>query len=177
MLYFGGILVKKIIALLMLCLLLPLAGLSEQEAALTGNAQLLYDAVRWNVNLPKQSNVIHAEEYLYKLTKEITLHAILAEVTISEEQEMMYGRGAHFILIDLDTGEIIDYKNFDGNVRWPDTGDVTSVYDALHLLYNGYWAYCEGYNEFIMGEHEFVFPMTEADVEQINAELNVVFLR
>ena len=117
------------------------------------------------------------EEYLLKLTKEITLHTLLVEVTLSEELEMMYGAGARILVIDLDTLECIDYKNFDPDVRWPDEGDVASKYDGLHLLFNSYWSHIDGNNEFIMGEFEIIFPVSEADVTAINDALNAVFIR
>ncbi len=167
---------KRIIASLLLTVLLMCVVTAQAETSFTGNAQYIYDAIRWNLNLPKESMVMHAEEYLFKLNKEITLHALLMEVTLSEDLEMMYGRGGRLVLIDLDTGDIIDYKNFDGNVMWPD-GDITSKYDALHLLYNCYVSYLEGYNENIMGEHEFITPIAEEDVAAINAALTEAFIR
>lgn len=167
---------KKILATLLLLALLTASIPGLAEAPLTGNAQLIYDAIRWNLNLPKQSMLIHAEEYLYKLNKEITLHALLIEVSLIPELEMHYGLSGRLMVIDLDTGNIIDCKNFDGNVMWPE-GDITSRYDALHLLYSNYWAYLEGYNENIMGEHEFITPVPEEDVAAINAALTDVFVR
>ena len=167
---------KKTLCALLLVALLVLSLPVLSEEALSGHAARIYDAIRWNVNLPKQSTVLHAEDYLFKLTKDITLNALLMEVSLSEDLQMMYGRGGGFMLIDLDSGEVIDYKTYDGNVRWPD-GDVTSRYDALHLLYGGYWSYCEGYNENIMSMHEFITPLEQADVDAINAALTAAFIR
>ena len=168
---------KKLLFLLMILIMFSSAALATEDATLSGNAQLIHDAIRWNLNLPKQSNVVRAEEYLFKLTKEITLRTLLMEVTLSEELEMMYGKGGKILLLDLDTLEIIDYKNFDSNVRWPDNGDVTSKYDGLHLLYNCYWSYLEGYNENIMSEFEFITPISEDEIAAINAALNAAFVR
>ncbi len=167
---------KKILSLLLLLALLAVSVPSVAEAPFTGNTQLMYDAIRWNLNLPKQSMLTHAEEYLVKLNKEITLRALLMEVTLSPDLEMQYGLGGRLVLIDLDTGDIIDYKYFDGNVMWPE-GDITSKYDALHLLYNSYLSYLEGYNETIMNDHEFLTPIAEEDIAAINAALAEVFIR
>ena len=167
---------KKFLAIFLLLALLTSFGPSLAEASFIGNTQLMYDAIRWNLNLPKQSMLSHAEEYLFKLNKEITLHALLMEVTLSPELEMQYGLGARMIVIDLDTSDIIDYKNYDGNVVWPE-GDITSKYDALHLLYNCYWSYLEGYNENIMGEYELITPIAEEEIAAVNAALTEVFIR
>lgn len=167
---------KKILSIFLLFVLLAASVPSIAETSFTGNTQLMYDAIRWNLNLPKESMLTHAEEYLYKITKEITLHVLLMEVTLSPELEMQYGLGGRLLVIDLDTGDIIDYKNFDGNVVWPD-GEITSKNDALHLLYNGYWAYLEGHNEFIMGDHELIAPIAEKEIASINAALTKVFIR
>lgn len=168
---------KKTLLFLTFVLVLMLALPAFAESTLTGNNQLMFDAIRWNLNLPKQSTIVRADEYLYKLTKDITLRALLMQVTQSEELDMMYGMGGKIMVIDLDTGDIIDYKNFNGDARWPETGDFTSKDDALHVLYNSYWSYVEGYNEFVMGEHEFVTPVAEEDIAAINAALNEVFVR
>ena len=167
---------KMVLVLVLVCCLLA-AGFAQAENTLTGNSQIMFDAVRWNVNLPKQSQIIRADEYLLKMTADITLHTLLMEVSLSEELENIYGMGGRIVLVDLDTGNVIDYKNFDGNVCWPDSGDVTSRYDALHLLYNCYWAFLDGYNENIMDMHEFVFPVSQEELNAVNAELNAVFMR
>ena len=169
---------KKWIAMvLVICMAFMgmLPALAE-TTALTGNAQLIYDEIRWNVDLPKQAMVVHAEEYLFKLTKEITLHTLMAEVTVNEELEMMYGTGAKVIIIDLDTGDVIDYKNFDGNVTWPE-GDITSRSDALHLLFNSYCSCIDGYNDMLMSEFEIIMPLADEEVAAINAALAEVFIR
>ena len=168
---------KKLLASLIVLTMLSLSALTAYGESLSENARTVYEAIRWNPNLPKQSNVIRAEEYLFKLTKQITLRALLAEVTLSEELEMMYGAGGRLLVIDLDSGELIDYKNFDSDVRWPDEGEVTSKYDGLHLLYSCYWSYLEGYNENIMSEFEFVTPFAEEEIAAINAALNADFIR
>jgi len=170
---------KRLLTFLtILCLLLTVAFPVQAESAeMSANAQLLFDTIRWNLNLPKQSMVQHAEEYLFKLSKQITLHTLMAEVSVSEDMEMQYGAGSRIILIDLDTCEVIDYKNFDGNVRWPDTGEVTSKYDALHLLYNAYWSCLDGYNDMLMSEFAILMPLSDEDVAAINAALTEVFIR
>ena len=152
-----------------------LPALAETNA-LSGNAQRIFDEIRWNVNLPKQATVVHAEEYLFKLTKEITLHTLMAEVTVNEDLEMMYGTGAKVIIIDLDTGDVIDYKNFDGNIMWPE-GEITSRSDALHLLFNSYCSCLEGYNDMLMSEFEIIMPLADEEVAAINATLAEVFIR
>jgi len=168
---------KKMISFILLFAMLSVSIPAFAENSFAGNTQLIYDAIRWNLNLPKQSMLTHAEEYLFKMNKEITLHALLMEVTLSPELEMLYGTGGKIVLIDLDTGDMIDYKNFDGNVVWPDSGDVTSKYDALHLLYNAYWSCLDDYNDFIMSEYEFVTPISEEDVAAINTALTEAFIR
>ena len=166
---------KRFFSLLVALVLFALPCLAE--STLSGNALTIYEAVRWNPNLAKTAQVLRAEEYLLKLNKTITLHALLMEVTRSDEQEALYGRAGGVLLIDLATGDVIDYKNFDSNVVWPD-GDITSQYDALHLLYNSYISYIDGWNEDIMSpDHEFITPLSEADIAAVNNALNAVFLR
>ncbi len=99
------------------------------------------------------------------------------EVTQSEDIEMMYGMGSRIMVIDLDTCAVIDFKNFNGDAHWPESGEFTNKDDALHVLYNSYWAYLEGYNEFVMASHEFLTPIAEEDVAAINAALSEVFIR
>lgn len=147
------------------------------ESALTGNTLTICEAVRWNPNLAKTAQVLRAEEFLCKMNKELTLHALLMEVSRSDEQEALYGRFSGVMLIDLDTGDIIDYKNFDGNVMWPD-GELTDKHDALHLLYNSYISYIEGWNEGIMiPDHEFVTPLSDEEIAAINSQLSSIFIR
>lgn len=166
-----------LMVMLVLLVLMAIAPAGLAEANLSGNSQILHDAVRWNLNLPKQSQVVRAEEYLFKMTKEITLHTLLVEVAVTPELEMQYGFGSKILVVDLDTGLIIDYKNFDGDVRWPDEGEVIAKEDALNLLYNGYWAWLEGYNECIMSMHEFITPFAEEEIAAINASLTEIFIR
>ncbi|MBR6571598.1 MAG: hypothetical protein IKK75_14210 [Clostridia bacterium] len=169
---------KKCFALILAVMMLMSFSLTcLAETALSENARLIYETIRWNVNLPKTAMVQHAEEYLFKLTDEITLHALLMEITISEELEMMYGTGGRIVVIDLDTGEVIDYKNFDGNVLWPVEGEVTSKYDALHLMYNSYWSCLDGYNDRIMSDFEFLTPIPDEEIAAINAALTSCFIR
>lgn len=166
---------KKLFAVLLCAVMMT--GWCCAETVLPGHAQLAYETIRWDVNLPKTAELVSANEYLFKMTKEITLHALLMEVRLSDDLEAMYGTGGRLMLVDLDSGMVIDYKTYDQNVRWPDSGDVTSTYDALHLLYGSYWGYMDGGNEFIMSEHEFVTPMAEEDVAAVNAALEATFRR
>lgn len=165
---------KWIVLVLTVCMLAGCMLPAVAESALTGNAQIIFDAVRANMNLPKNCTVVRAEEYLNKHNKELTTHALLMVVTQSEEVENIYGFGGRLMVIDLDTGDVIDYKNFDGNVTWPD-GELTSRYDAMHLLYNCYWSYVEGYNPTVMDDREFLTPLAEEEIAAINAELAKVF--
>ena len=168
---------KKIMVFILTIALVMLSVPSLAEGALTGNAQLVLDTVRWNNNLPKQSQVLHAEEYLLKMNKHVTLHTLLVEATVSEDTENFYGRQSHLLVIDLDTGNVIDYKNFNGDITWPD-GDVTNKEDALHLLFNCYISYLEGWNEGIMDvDHEMIMPLTDSDIAAINEALTAIFVK
>ncbi len=167
---------KKLAALLLLAALLATALPSLAEPAFSGNTQLMYDAIRWNLNLPKQSMLVSALEYLCKMGPDVQVHTLLMEVTTTTELEMQYGTAAKIILIDLDTGDIIDYTNFDGSVMWPD-GELTDKNTALHLLFNSYWSYLEGYNSNIASDYEIISPISEADIAAINAALSEVFIR
>ena len=145
------------------------------ENALTAHAQLILDTVRWNNNLPKNAAVLHAEEYLLKMNKHVTLHTLLVEVTAFDETESLYGRQSHLMVIDLDTGNLIDFKNFNGDITWPD-GVITSKEDALHLLFNCYISYLEGWNEGLMDfDHEIITPIPEEDIAAINEALKTIF--
>ena len=165
---------KWIVLVLTICMLASCLLPAAAESTLTGNAQIIFETVRANMNLPKNCTVIAADEYLIKHNKELTQHALLVQITQSEDVEMMYGNGSKMLVIDLDTGDVIDYKNFDGNVCWPN-GDLTDRYTAQHLLYNCYWSYVDGSNDMVMSEHEFLTPLAEEEIAAINAELALVF--
>ena len=165
---------KWIVLLVALCMLAGCMLPAAAENALTGNAQIIFDAVRTNMNLPKNCTVIRAEEYLIKHNRELTMHALLLQITQCEEAEMLYGNGCKLMVIDLDTGDVIDYRSFDDNVRWPD-GDLTDRYTAQHLLYNCYWSYLDGNNPTVMSETEFLTPLAQEEIAAINAELARVF--
>ena len=168
---------KKLLSVFLLMCLLVTAIPCQAEATLAGHAQLIFDTVRWNVNFPKDAMVLHAEEYLLKMNKHVTLHTLLMEVYVSEDMDNMYGRASHLLIIDLDDGTVIDYKNFNGDIMWPD-GDVTSKEDARHLLFNSYISYLEGWNEGVMDvEHEFITPLSEEDSVAINRELTALFIK
>lgn len=167
---------KKLLSILLLLLLLTTALPTMAEAVFEGNPQLMYDAIRWNLNLPKQATIVRAEEYSVELSKAVTLHALLMEVAVTPEMEMMYGMASKIVVIDLDTGDLLDYKTFDGNVMWPE-GEVTDKTEALNLLFNGYWSYLEGYNQIIMTDREEIISIPEEDIQAVNDALKAVFIR
>lgn len=167
---------KKSLSILLVLVLLTIALPTMAEAVFDGNPQLMFDAIRWNLNLPKQTTIVRAEEYSVELSKEVALHALLMEVAVTPEIEMMYGMASKIVVIDLDTGDLLDYKTFDGNVMWPE-GEVTDKAEALNLLFNGYWSYLEGYNPIIMTDREEIIPITEADIQAVNDALKAVFIR
>lgn len=167
---------NKLLLILVLALMLTHCAPSLAEPAFSGNTQLIYDAIRWNLNLPKQTMLVSAQEYLCKMSKEVQVHTLLLEVSVTPDLEMMRGNAARIVLIDLDSGSMIDYASFDGDVMWPD-GELTDKNTALHLLFNCYWAYLDGYNPNIFSEHEILFPISDADVAAINDALKEVFIR
>ena len=167
---------KKSLSILLVLVLLTIALPTMAEAVFDGNPQLMYDAIRWNLNLPKQTMLVSAQEYLCKMSKEVQVHTLLLEVSVTPDLEMMRGNAARIVLIDLDSGSMIDYASFDGDVMWPD-GELTDKNTALHLLFNCYWAYLDGYNPNIVSEHEILCPISDADVAAINDALKEVFIR
>ncbi len=60
---------KNKLLFLFLVLLLTFVSPVLAESDLAGNNQLMFDAIRWNLNLPKQSTLVRADEYLVKLSK------------------------------------------------------------------------------------------------------------
>ena len=63
---------KKNVCLLLLTLLLMLGACGICESPLSGHAQTIFDAIRWNVNLPKQSTLVHAEEEISAVNAALT---------------------------------------------------------------------------------------------------------
>lgn len=167
---------KKIILPILLITLLTVSIPCFAETSFDGNTQLIFDAIRWNLNLPKQAMLVSAQEYLCKMGPDVQVHTLLMEVSVTPDLEMLHGGAARIILIDLDTGSVIDYANFNGNVVWPD-GEITDKDTALHLLFNCYWSYLEGYNSNIVSDSEIIFPVSEADIAAINDALREVFIR
>lgn len=164
---------KRLIALF-LALMLLLSTAAVAEEALSGNAKVMYDAILWDVNLPKTANILRADEYLVKLSSSVTLKALILKVTMSDLQENMYGNSAGIMVIDLDDGTVIDRFTVDDNVMWPD--EITDKTLALNLLFNCYDAFTQGYNPFVMSEFEFLTPIADEEIASVNAALNAHFL-
>lgn len=161
---------RKLISLLVITLLVC-SCLCASAEGLTGHAAPLFETVKWAPEFPKNAQILRAEEFLCKMTDDQQVHVLLAEVTQNPDIEMMYGASSRLLLIDLDTMEVIHYKNFVEHL-----GDITTHEEALRSLFNHYWSYVDGANTFIYADHEIVFPVSEEDITAVNAALNAYFL-
>ena len=166
---------KRILAmLLMVGLLLSVAAVAEGETGnqLSDNARIVYETIKYSVDFPKDAQVKSAMEYLCKIDQ-MQMHLLLVEATQNENIEMLFGRSAGILLINLETNEVITYSNFVS----PESSEINSEADAMNLLYNSYSAYLEGYNEFIWTDSEIIFPLSETEIDSINSELTQFFTK
>lgn len=164
-----------LVVALILSIMLPLNSLSE--SALSGNALRVYDAIRWNLNLPKQTMVSHAEEFIGIFLPDTPVHVLLMELTVTPDLEMLYGESSKIVLVDLDSETVIDYATIDMNAMLID-GEVTDKNTVLHLLYQWYWMYLDGTNSSILSEDdEIILPLTDAEITAINDALKAAFVR
>ncbi|MBE5801846.1 MAG: hypothetical protein E7319_06115 [Clostridiales bacterium] len=159
-----------LVALVLSCCF-PAMAESAGAASFTGNQQTLFEAVKWNVDFPKNAQILQATEYLCKID-DLQMHLLLAEVTQNENIETLFGKGSRILLIDLESGEIITHTN----CVWPESSDIHSKEDALNMLFSCYFSYLEGYNPFIFADHEITFPLTPEEISAINSELNHYFM-
>jgi len=174
----GDFLVKsKALLILVFVFSLVLSVVSLAEPSLSGNAKLIYETIRWNLNLPKQTTVSRAEECIGTFKPDTPIHVLLMEVSVTPDLEMLYGESAKIILIDLDSGYVIDYANYDMNAMLVD-GEVTDKNAVLHLLYGWYWMYLDGTNAGILDEDdEIILPVTQTEIDTINDALKTAFIR
>lgn len=165
---------KRVLAVIIAMILLLGLNISFAEEASVFNAhqKLLFETVKWNVNLPKDAQILHAEEYICKMTQDIPVRVLLAEITQNPDIEMMYGTSSRLLLIDLETMQVVDHKS----VVWPESSDIATKEEALNMLFSCYDSYLQGYNEFIYADHEIVTPVAEDEIAAINEALNHYFL-
>ena len=147
------------------------------ESSLSGNAQLIYETVRWNLNLPKKTKVIQAHELKGTFSRNNPVHVLLMELDVTSELQLFLGYTSKLILIDLDSGYVIDFTNYDYDVVLID-GRVTDKKEVLNLVFGWYWLYLEGTNYSILNEDdEILLPVSEADIAAINDALTAAFVR
>ena len=165
----------RFLPLLILVFMLSLPSLAE--STLSGNAQLIYETVRWNLNLPKKTKVVQAQELIGTFKPNTPVHVLLMELDITPEMQMLWVRASTLILVDLDSGYMIDYTNYDYNAAVVD-GIVTDKKVVLNLIFGWYWLYLDGSNSSIVDEEDdIVIPVSEADIAAINDALTAAFVR
>lgn len=160
---------------LALALMMLFSAAAMAEETLSENGKIIFDAVRCDMNLPKDACVLSAHEYLVKLNASVMLNALILKVSTFPLMENFYGNSAGIMVIDLIDGAVIDRLTVDENAMWPD-GDITDKNLALNLLFHCYDAYTLGYNPFVMSEFEFLFPLAEDDIAAVNQALSACFL-
>ncbi len=163
---------KRFLALLtaLLLLLLTPAAIGE-TASLSGAAQVLFDTVKWSTAFPKDAQVVQGCEYMCKVEDQ-NLRLILAEVTQQELIQSFMGDSSRLILIDQDSDLVITYLNF----TEPDYANIATHEDALMLLFNHYFSHTAYGSNPIYAESEMVYPISEEEIQQINAELAAYFI-
>ena len=166
---------NRLIPVILAVLLLfaaPACAQEEGEAGLSHIQYEVYEAVRRNVDFPKNAQVKRAAEYFCKVEGQ-QMRLLLIEASQSETIETRYGKGAGALVVDLQTGEYVTYANAD----WQDTFEISSPQEALNLIYCCYVSYLEGMNEWVFADHELYFPLGEEEIAAVNAGLNAFFLR
>jgi len=162
---------KKCLSLILVLLLLPALSLAEAPS-LTPAQNQAFEAVKWNMDFPKDAQVVQAFEYLCKAEGH-SLRLLLMEVTQNPQIESLMGQSSRLLLKDLQTDTVITYSN----ILWPESSQIASYEDALHMIFSCFDSYLSGYHPHLYADHEMIFPLTDEDLEAVNAALRAHFLK
>ena len=154
---------KKFLIFLFAAMLLCFSAVAETNG-LTLAQSNAYEAVKWNVDFPKNAQILQAMEYFCKLEGH-QLRLMLLVVTQNETVESIYGNSARLMLVDLESGETVTYSNFQ------ETMEVTTNQDALNVLFNHFCSYIEFQPSQIYADHELIFPLSQEEITEVNAAL------
>ena len=157
--------------LLSLLLLLPTLSLAE-TTGFSDHQTLIFEAIKWSNDFPKNAQVTNAIEYLGKID-EYQVHLLLVQATQSDMAKAHYGTSAELILMDLDSDTVITCTN----VVWPETSEITSKEDLLNMLFSCWDSYLLGYNPHVYFDAEIIMPLNADEIAAINAALSAYFTK
>ena len=159
------------LCLLLLMILLPVFVIAE-TTDFTDNPILVFEAIKWSNDFPKNAQVTNAIEYLGKID-EYQVHLLLVQATQSDMAKAHYGTSAELMLIDLDSDTVITCTN----VVWPETSEITSKEDLLNMLFSCWDSYLLGYNPHVYFDAEIIMPLNADEIAAINAALSAYFTK
>lgn len=157
---------RLLAALLALIVLLPSA-----QAESLSPAALTEEAVKWCAALPKDSQVLRAVEYSCDDIEGQSVHALLIAATATQEAYNFYGNAAGLLLVDLSDGKVYSHGDFPVFEGQP----VQSREDALLWLFNCWDSAQRPGTQIIWSENEQQIPLTEEEIQAVNANLTAYF--
>lgn len=155
---------KKKLLIILFAAMLFICSATAETTDLTLLQRNAYEAVKWNVDFPKNAQIVQAMEYFCKIEGH-QLRLMLLEVTQNEMIESIYGNSARLLLVDLETGDTVTYANFH------EAMEVTTKQDAMNVLFNHYFSYIESNASQIYADHELIFPLIQEEISEVNAAL------
>jgi len=164
--------IRRFLSLMLaLLLLLPTFAIAE-STGFTQNQTLVFEAIKWSNDFPKNAQVLQATEYLCKID-DMQLHLLLVQATQNETVFSIQDNGSTLMLIDLDSDTTITYTN----CVWPESSEIATKEDALNMLFSCWDSYTRGYNPSIFADHEITFPLSAEEIQGINAALAATFTK
>ena len=162
------------LTLAILLFLSPICALAQAAPAddFNDNQSALFEAVCWNMDFPKNAQVLQATEYLCKID-DMQLHLLLVQATQNETVFSIQDNGSTLMLIDLDSDTTITYTN----CVWPESSEIATKEDAMNMLFSCWDSYTRGYNPSIFADHEITFPLSAEEIQGINAALAATFTK
>ena len=162
---------KKFLSLLLLIMmLLPCLCAQAEGPAFNQRQQMLFDAVRYCNDLPKDSQVISAMEYFCKVEGQ-QLRLMLMNCTQTEHIANHFGIASTLVLLDTETGDVISYTNHVPYEGHP----VASKLDAMNLVFSAYSSYVSFGAEQICTDSELCFPLSAEELNVVNQALRAYF--
>ncbi|MBQ8653877.1 MAG: hypothetical protein IJ507_02975 [Clostridia bacterium] len=139
----------------------------SSPTGLSGYPLTVFEAVRWCVDFPKDSQVLSAAEYVCKLGGQ-PVHALLIHASQSQFVSDHFGTAAGLMVLDLDTGMLITHTNF---IFPENAGETMTRDEALHMLFASFDSHVSFGTEIIVTDSEIVTPLDASDISAINAAL------
>ena len=165
---------RKTMAVILCMVLLLTAGVSlAEEPAFEGNQALVFETMKWCLDIPKDARALHAMEYENTIEGQ-AVHVLLIHITQNEAISRLYGNSACIVMVDLDTMDVYTYAN----LTYPESGEIASKEDALKITFACYDSIIQGINEGMWGgPDEKYTELTAEELEAVNQALMAHFVQ